>query len=122
MEVSTGRAIAYDVAVVLVFLMFGNAAHDSAADGAGHLVALGACFLAALAAGWGVARAWRTPTRIWPTGVVVWLVTAAVGVTLRGLLVPDAGFAPAFIAITFGFLAVTQLGWRALAAVPPRRR
>lgn len=121
MEVSTGRAIAYDVAVVLVFLFFGNAAHDSASAGNGHLVALGACFLVALAAGWGVARPWRTPTRIWPTGVVVWLVTAAVGVALRGLLIPDAGFAPTFIAVALGFLGVTMLGWRALATMPVRR-
>ncbi|ACZ30091.1 hypothetical protein Xcel_1060 [Xylanimonas cellulosilytica DSM 15894] len=121
MTVSTGRAIAYDVVVVFVFLLFGSAAHDSAAQGSGHLVALGACFFAGLAAGWGVARAWRTPARVWPTGVIVWLVTVAVGVALRGVLVPDAGFAPTFLAVAAGFLAVTLLGWRALASVPPRR-
>jgi hypothetical protein len=122
MTVSRGRAVAYDVIVVFVFLLFGSSAHDSAGQGSGHLAALGACFFVALAAGWGAGRAWRTPGRLWPTGVIVWLVTVAVGVTLRGLLVPDAGFAPAFLAVATGFLGVTLLGWRALAALPPRRQ
>ncbi len=121
MTVSTGRAIAYDIAVVLVFLLFGNAAHDSASSGSGHVVALGASFLAALAVAWGVARAWRAPARVWPTGVVVWAVTVAVGVVLRSLLVEGAGFAWPFIAVATGFLGVTMLGWRALATMPPRR-
>ncbi len=121
MTVTWGRALAYDVVVVFVFLLFGSRAHDSAAEGSGHLAALGACFAVALAVGWGAGRAWRAPARLWPTGVIVWLVTVAVGVTLRGLLVPGAGFAPAFLAVATGFLGVTLVGWRALA-VPPRRR
>ncbi|QAY70424.1 DUF3054 domain-containing protein [Xylanimonas protaetiae] len=121
MVVSTGRALVYDVVVVLVFLLVGSAAHDAAARGAGHELALGACFLAGLAAGWGVSRAWRSPARLWPTGVTVWLVTVAVGVLLRGLLVADAGFAPSFLAVATVFLGVTLLGWRALARVPARR-
>lgn len=115
------RAAAYDVVMVVVFLLLGTASHGSADRGTGYLVALAATFVAGLAAGWAVARAWRTPARIWPTAVIIWAVTAAVGVVLRGLLIPDAGFAPVFIAVTAGALAVLLLGWRALAAVPPRR-
>ncbi|GAB2458066.1 DUF3054 domain-containing protein [Xylanimonas ulmi] len=119
--VTLGRAGAYDVVVLVVFLMFGSAAHGSADRGTGHLVALGATFFAGLAAGWALSRAWRAPARLWPTGVIIWLTTVVVGVVLRGLLIPDAGFEPGFLLITTGFLGVTLLGWRALAR-PPRRK
>ncbi|WP_425954640.1 DUF3054 family protein [Xylanimonas sp. McL0601] len=111
------RAAAYDLSVVLVFLLFGAGAHDSASRGAGHIVALTATFLVALAEGWAVTRAWRSPARLWPTGVVVWLVTVVVGVVLRGLLIPDAGFARGFLIVTTLFLGVTLLGWRLLARI-----
>lgn len=122
MPVTWGRALAYDVVVVFVFLLFGTAAHDSTAKGASHVVALGACFFVGLAAGWGASRGWRAPAKVWPTGVVVWLVTLVVGVVLRGLLISGAGFTPSFLAVATVFLGVTLLGWRALASIPPRKR
>ncbi|WP_166844521.1 DUF3054 domain-containing protein [Isoptericola sp. BMS4] len=82
-------------------------------------------FVVAAAVGWLAARAWRRPWRLWPTGVVVWGCTWAVGVALRVLV--DRGVFPTFQIVSFGFLAATMLGWRgalALAGVlrpaPPR--
>jgi hypothetical protein len=48
-----------------------------------------------------------------PTGVVVWAVTWAGGLALRGLV--GEGLAPAFVAVAAAVLAVLLLGWRALA-------
>ncbi len=63
----------------------------------------------------GSSRAWRRPWALWPTGVVVWGCTWALGVLLRVLT--DQGVAPALQLVSFGFLAVTMLGWRGVVAL-----
>ncbi|MCL1868954.1 MAG: DUF3054 domain-containing protein [Promicromonosporaceae bacterium] len=120
-SLTVGRAAVYDAVMVIVFLLLGTASHDSAKDGTAHVVMLGVVFLVGLAAGWGASRAWRSPGRLWPTGVIVWLVTVAVGVGLRGVLVSDAGYAPSFLVVATVALGVLLLGWRALFLIPPRR-
>ena len=53
-----------------------------------------------------------------PTGVVVWLSTVAIGMTLR--VIAGQGTAVAFIAVALGFLGLFLLGWRAAALVAAR--
>jgi hypothetical protein len=99
-----------DAVAVLVFTVVGIASHD------GSLVAaLGRVvwpFALAAAIGWAVARAWRDPARVWPTGVLIWAVTVLGGLALRGL--SGGGLAWSFALVTAIFLAITMLGWRGL--------
>ncbi|OUE09969.1 hypothetical protein CMsap09_13555 [Clavibacter michiganensis] len=70
--------------------------------------------------GWIVARAWRGPSRIVPTGLLVWGVTLVVGVVLRAL--SGEGVVVPFVITTAIILAVLLLGWRAVSALVVRRR
>ncbi|UFU04028.1 DUF3054 domain-containing protein [Ruania suaedae] len=96
-----------DVVAVLVFAIAGRGTHHDAAVITG---ALGTAwpFLAALIVGWVLAQAWRRPVRPWPTGVVVWLVTAAGGLALRGLT--GGGLSGAFPLVALVTLGVLLLG------------
>lgn len=103
-----------DVACVLALATGGLATHSSD-EGLTRLLVVAWPFAAGAALGWLVTRAWRRPWALWPTGVVVWGCTWALGVLLRVLT--DQGVAPAFQLVSFGFLAVTMLGWRGVVAL-----
>jgi len=103
-----------DVACVLALATGGLAAH-SPGEGAARLLVVAWPFAVGALVGWLVSRAWRHPWRLWPTGVVVWGCAWALGVVLRVLT--DQGVAPAFQIVSFGFLAVTMLGWRGVVAL-----
>lgn len=106
-----------DGVAVLAFTAIGIASHD------GNLLhAFGRVvwpFAVAAVLGWLVARAWRDPVRVLPVGVVVWAVTVLGGLALRGL--SGGGLAWTFALVTAMFLALTMLGWRALAPLLRRR-
>lgn len=113
-------AAGLDAVCVLAFVATGRSSH--AQDG-GVAGVLGTAwpFLVAAALGWLAVRAWRSPARLWPVGVVVWAVTWAGGLTLRGLA--GGGLAPAFVVVAAVALAVLLLGWRGLAtAISARAR
>ncbi|NOV96626.1 DUF3054 domain-containing protein [Isoptericola halotolerans] len=103
-----------DVVSVGAFAVVGTANHGSGGS-LGHVLAVAAPFLIGLAVGWLVARAWRAPARLWPTGVVVWAATVVLGLALRPLFV--GGLEWSFVLVTAGFLAVTMLGWRTIASL-----
>ena len=106
-------AVLADAACVLVFAVVGIASHDGS-----MIAALGRVvwpFALAAALGWVLTRAWHGPARIWPTGVLVWLVTVLGGLALRG--VSGQGVAWSFALVTALFLALTMLGWRGLVAL-----
>ncbi|WP_343709262.1 DUF3054 domain-containing protein [Mycobacterium sp.] len=106
-----------DVACVLVFCAVGRRSHDEGLNVAG--VATTAWpFLSGTAVGWLASQAWRRPAAVYPTGVVVWLCTVAVGMLLRK--VSGAGVAGGFVVVASTVLALLLLGWRAIAQ--PRRR
>jgi hypothetical protein len=111
-------AVVCDVVCVVVFTLVGTANHATAGS-FGHVALVGLPFLLGLAVGWLAARAWRSPAKVWPTGVAVWFATVAVGLLLRPLF--DGGFAVSFALVTSIFLGVTLLGWRVLASVMARR-
>ncbi|MDA3803862.1 DUF3054 domain-containing protein [Clavibacter sp. CT19] len=113
------RAAVLDAALVVVFVLIGRASHgeDLAPSGV-----LGTAwpFLAAGVVGWIVARAWRAPSRIVPTGLVAWGVTVVVGMVLRALT--GEGVVVPFVITTAIILGILLLGWRGIVAVAVRRR
>lgn len=72
-------------------------------------------FLAGLAIGLLVARAWRRPLSIVPAGIAAWLGAAVAGMLIRVLA--GQGTAAAFIGVTLAFLALFLLGWRIVAGI-----
>jgi len=99
-----------DVVCVLAFCAVGRRSHDEGLDVAG-IATTAWPFLSGTALGWLVARAWRRPTAVVPTGVVVWLCTVAVGMLLRKAT--SAGVAASFVVVASSVTAVLLLGWRA---------
>jgi hypothetical protein len=109
----------FDVLAVVVFVAIGRTSHDHGVTLSG-VASTAWPFLAGVAVGWGVARAWRRPFEIAPTAVIVWITCVTVGMALR--VVSGQGTAVAFIVVALAFLALELLGWRALARVGTRRR
>lgn len=118
MSVPTPRraagAGAVDVVAVLVFVAIGRSSHHHGETVAG-LAGTAWPFLAGLAVGWMVARAWQRPLELVPTALIVWISCVAVGMVLR--VVAGQGTAVAFIAVALGFLGLELLGWRMLARI-----
>jgi Protein of unknown function (DUF3054) len=104
--------LATDVACVLVFCALGRRSHDEGLNVAG-IATTAWPFLSGTAVGWLAARAWQRPTAVYPTGVVVWLCTVAVGMLLRKAT--SAGVAASFIVVASSVTALLLLGWRTLA-------
>jgi len=99
-----------DVIGVLVFCAVGRRSHAEGITLTG--VATTAWpFLTGTALGWLASRAWRRPTAVAPTGVVVWLSTVLVGMALRKA--SSAGVAVSFVVVAASVTAVLLLGWRA---------
>ncbi len=99
-----------DVACVLVFCAVGRRSHDEGLNVAG--VATTAWpFVSGTALGWLASQAWRRPTAVAPTGVVVWLSTVVVGMLLRKAT--SAGVAASFVVVASSVTALLLLGWRA---------
>jgi hypothetical protein len=99
-----------DAVAVLAFTLIGIASHDGSLVAAFGRVVWPFALAAAL--GWVITRAWLDPTRIWPTGVLIWFITVLGGLLLRG--VSGQGLAWSFTLVTAVFLAITMLGWRTL--------
>jgi hypothetical protein len=108
-----------DVVCVLVFCAVGRRNHDEGINVAG-IVTTAWPFLAGTALGWLASQAWRRPTAVTPTGVVVWLCTVAVGMLLRKTT--SAGAAPSFVVVASAVTALLLLGWRAAIVLASRCR
>jgi len=107
-----------DVAALLGFALAGRRSHGTG-DAVTDVVTVAAPFLIGLATGWLAARTWRHPAA-WRPAVPVWMITVAVGFTLRAL-VWDRGLALGFVVVASGFTGATLVGWRLLVrAVRPQ--
>jgi FtsH-binding integral membrane protein len=102
-----------DLCCVAVFVGIGRASHAEGETLAGLARTLWP-FVAGLAMGWGVTRAWRRPGMIMPVGVGVWLSTVALGMVLRA--VSGQGVAVAFVLVALAFLGLFMLGWRVVTS------
>jgi hypothetical protein len=107
-----------DVACVLVFCAAGRRSHDEGINVAG-IATTAWPFLSGTALGWLASQAWRRPTAVIPTGVVVWLCTVAVGMLLRKAT--SAGVAGSFVVVASSVTALLLLGWRAALTWSTRR-
>jgi hypothetical protein len=102
-----------DVVGVLLFATIGRRSHAEGLTVAG-VAETAWPFLVGTAVGWLLSRAWRRPTAVAPTGVVVWLCTVVVGMLLRRAT--SAGTAVSFIVVATAATAVMLLGWRVITA------
>jgi FtsH-binding integral membrane protein len=101
-----------DACCVLAFVAIGRASHHDGESVAG-LAAAAWPFLAGLAVGWLVTRAWRRPAGIVSGGVGAWLGAVAIGMILR--VVAGQGTTLAFTSVALAFLGLFLLGWRTAA-------
>jgi peptidoglycan/LPS O-acetylase OafA/YrhL len=108
-----------DAVVVIGFALVGRGSHAETVDMRG-VIATAWPFLGGLALGWVATRAWRTPLRVFPTGLGIWGSTVTIGLLLR--LLSDQGNAPGFVIVTAVVLGLGLLGWRACALLVRRRR
>ena len=111
-------ALALDVVLVVAFAAIGRASHDS--DVWIGLWQTAWPFLAGLAVGWLLTRAWQAPTAPFRSGLGIWAVTVAAGMALRAL--SDQGIALPFIIVATLTLLLALVGWRVIAALIARRR
>jgi hypothetical protein len=111
--------LAADVVAVLVFCALGRRSHDEGLTISGVAETVWP-FLTGTVVGWLVSRAWRQPTAVVPTGVIVWLCTVVLGMLLRKA--SSAGVAASFVVVAATVTAVLLLGWRAAVGVTLRRR
>ena len=106
-----------DVACVLLFCSIGRRSHDEGLNVAG-IATTAWPFLSGTALGWLTSQAWRRPTAVYPTGVVVWLCTVVVGMLLRKAT--SAGVAASFVVVATSVTALLLLGWRVVARLTRR--
>lgn len=118
MKRSSAFAALADIVGVLVFCAVGRRSHAEGLTVAG-VADTAWPFLVGTAVGWLLSRAWRRPTAVAPTGVVVWLSTVAVGMLLRKAT--SAGVAGSFIVVAAVATAVMLLGWRVVVVALRRR-
>lgn len=115
---TVAAAAAADALCVLVFCAIGRRSHAEGITVTG-VAETAWPFLAGTAIGWTAARAWRRPTTLAPTGVVVWLSTVVVGMALRKAT--SAGTALSFVVVASLSTAILLLGWRLGARALARR-
>jgi hypothetical protein len=102
-------ALATDVVCVVVFCTIGRRSHAEGLNLTG-IAETAWPFLAGTGVGWLLARGWRRPAAVLPTGLVVWVCTVAVGMLLRKAT--SQGVAPSFVVVASLSTAVLLLGWR----------
>jgi len=104
-------AIVLDVALILLFAGIGRDAHHREQGVLGVFVTAWP-FLVGAAVGWLAVRAWRSPLRLWPAGIAVWLGALVIGMLLRAIT-GQVVVLP-FVIVATLFLALVILGWRAV--------
>lgn len=117
-------AAVVDIVLIVAFALIGRSSHAEAASPIG-LWTTAYPFLAGWAVGWLVVRGWARPMRLWPTGVVVWVATVAIGMLLRVLTgqgdVAGDPLPLSFVVVATISLAVFLLGWRAVVRLVAAR-
>ncbi|WP_227497175.1 DUF3054 domain-containing protein [Planctomonas psychrotolerans] len=116
---ATLSAAGIDVALVAAFVLIGRRNHEEGFALPGVWGTFWP-FVAGLAAGWLLSRAWRRPLHPWRVGVPVWLCAVGVGMALRVL--SGQGTAPSFVLVTAVLLALALVGWRLVARMLPGMR
>jgi hypothetical protein len=110
--------LAIDVVLVLLFALSGRRSHEHSLTFVGVLQTAGP-FLLAYAALTLLSRPWVTHSRIWPTGILIWIGTVALGMALRVLFGGTA--AAPFIVVATIVLGVFLVGRRIITTFLARR-
>jgi len=111
--------LALDLAVVILFVAIGRNVHDHGLGIAG-LASTSWPFLAGLGLAWSALTIAGRDGSSFSGGLVVWISTVVLGMTLRVL--SGQGTAIAFILVALGFLGSTMLGGRVILMGFRRRR
>ncbi|MCW2820131.1 MAG: hypothetical protein JWR42_2918 [Marmoricola sp.] len=123
-EVNRSRAwilpLVADLVCVLVFAIAGKGSHEAGASEWVVLAIVWPFAVGVLAAHAALLARGRSVRPVWPAGVAVLAAAYVVGMVLR--VVSGRGIAVGFLVVAAIFLAVTLLGWRALADLVARRR
>ena len=111
---TVAAAVSLDVAAVVAFAAVGRSSHAEGVTLSG-VSETALPFLVGLGIGWAVARGWRAPEALRPTGVAVWAGTVVGGLVLRWA----TGNPPplSFAVVTTVFVGTCVLGWRAVSAL-----
>ena len=104
--------LAIDAVFVVLFVALGRSSHDEGGNAVTGTLSVAAPFLIALALGWAVARAWRSPAEP-TTGIGIWLTVLVAGMLLRRFVF-DRGTALPFIIVAACFTLLFLVGWRYL--------
>jgi hypothetical protein len=107
-----------DLALIILFAVLGRREHEHALD-IGGIFETAVPFLAAYLVMTLISRPWMTIHRIWPTGLLVWLGTVAVGMALRIAMGSTAAIA--FVIVTIIVLGVFLLGRRLICSLLSKR-
>jgi len=110
--------LATDIVCVLVFCTIGRRSHAEGVTVSG-IAETAWPFLTGTLVGWLLARGWRRPSAVVPTGIAVWLCTVIVGMLLRKAT--SAGVASSFRVVASLSTAVLLLGWRVAVGLMTRR-
>lgn len=118
-------AAAIDVVLIVLFALIGRGSHGEAVT-AGGIWQTAWPFLAGWAIGYVTTGAWVRALRLWPTAVVIWILTVGLGMVLRvwnhqgvdhGNPLPIS-----FVIVASVVLALFLLGWRVVARLVLRVR
>ncbi|GAA4472645.1 hypothetical protein GCM10023190_03440 [Enteractinococcus fodinae] len=109
-----------DAALIVIFAMFGIASHDGSLNFFG-IARVALPFLLPYVVLTALIKPSRYIHNVFPVGVVLWLVTVALGPVLRAVLFNDTS-AMAFVLVTAGVLGVLLLGRRSISHLVTRRR
>jgi Protein of unknown function (DUF3054) len=116
---SAPLAAVADCCCVLLFVIIGRHTHHDG-DSLAGIWHTAWPFLAGLAVGVGLTRAWRRPLSLVPAGAGAWLGAALAGMLIRVLA--GQGTAAAFVLVTLAFLGLFLLGWRLVVRLVSRER
>ncbi|WP_404291370.1 DUF3054 domain-containing protein [Glutamicibacter arilaitensis] len=101
--------VAVDLVLIILFALLGRREHEHALSITGILMTA-LPFLIAYLIMTLISRPWTTINRLWPTGVLVWLGTVALGLALRVSMNSTAALP--FIIVTVLVLGLFLMGRR----------